>query len=45
LKFYQVKWKSISGKTLTVIVEENKLANYVEVFQIKGITVSILPNF
>ena len=45
LKFYQVEWKSASEKILRVVVEESKLAHYVELFLIKGITVSILPNF
>lgn len=41
MKFYQVEWKSKSGKTLAVFVEESKLADYVEVFQLKGIAVKI----
>lgn len=39
LKFYQVEWKSSSGNILKVVVEENKLASFVELFLIKGIVV------
>lgn len=41
LKFYQVEWISASEKILRVVVEEKKLASFVELFLIKGISVKI----
>jgi len=41
LKFYQVEWKSSSGNVLKVVIEEKKLASFVELFLIKGIAVKI----
>jgi hypothetical protein len=41
LKFYQVEWKSPSGTFLKVVIEEAKLASFVELFLIKGIAVKI----
>ncbi len=41
LEFYQVEWISPSGVNLKTIVENNKLAHYVELFLIKGIAVKI----
>lgn len=41
LEFYQVEWISSSGTKLKVIVENDKLASFVELFLIKGIAVKI----